>query len=182
MSEDLCAPIDLSLCLPGVDLFGILGRPDVFGAFVGEACGMTMLQAPDIERPLLVLPGKLIELGPVISNVSYVEFHAGYADGIDQQELGMPISTRLMGRIPSDHGRGFSIGAADAKNKVFRRSEWAYNECCRYLRMKYSAVHTVRYPASQADKILALGIKLHRATIADAEIEPRRKIGGGDSA
>lgn len=185
MSRGTVAEIDLSVCTERFDRFGILGKPGVSGLYLGSVAGMALIEmsfdivdaittpgysplvplpAPSGETLVIpVLPGHLVELGPVISSVSYIEFMAGYSDGVDASELGMPISTRLMGRKPTDHGRGFGVAADDAKKRILRHTDWAYNEYVRKACKSHPDEHWYRYPCSPADKVLALGFRVKEA-------------------
>ena len=151
------APIDLDLCISGLDVFQLLSMP-------GVPCVFTSMEGQTVHLESaggvihIVRPNDLAEIGPVVSDISYIEFHAGYVDGTDAIEANMPISTRLMGRIPTDHGRGLSFAAEDFKRGVYRPTEWAYNECCRALRrLPESEGHWMSYPSSDSDRTEAYG-------------------------
>lgn len=48
------------------------------------------------------------------------EFLSGYATGWEAAKMQKPASTMLTGSVPSDYGRGFSLGHEDGKAGRFR--------------------------------------------------------------
>jgi hypothetical protein len=138
-------PINLLYLRPGFDRLKVRTTGRV-GLFLGHQDGWAMLLGNQSILPICVRPDELVEIGPLVSDLQYVDFLDGYASGRESIDLCVPVSTKSRNRVPGAFDRGFMVGRDDALGGRFRHTIEAFNETVRSLCRQFPDEHWYRYP------------------------------------